>query len=98
MNPIYTITCIEDLATSGFSHTFGFQHSLDDAHDAIDKWGHEIEECRYSYIIVEEHYPSLHSNSINSWWYKWDDEQNKFVRCETPKKFLDPAIINFAMG
>lgn len=102
-SPIFLIVCIatdyEDRSPSLSikNRTFGFAHSLEDANNLIEKYGHEIQECYYDYLVVEEHLPAIHSNVISENWYVW--EEKKWVKIDKPKCFTEEGdIVNFGMG
>jgi hypothetical protein len=92
-NSIFLITCTcsgENFST----RTFGFEFSLEKAQGLISKYGHEIEESYYSYLVIEEFKPAIHSNAIKEWWYKWG--KKGWEPIDKPKEYEN--VCNWGMG
>lgn len=73
---------------------FGYFKLLTDAINAVEKNMGSMQECLYTYLVIEEMEQGVHPISTLELWYKWED--GKWVSCERPEEFL--GTINFSIG
>ena len=83
----------------GRTHTFGFFNKREDVDKAITKYGDDMYECLYTYIVVEHL-----KQGVRPWttqraeiWYKWQYKTRSFKLLKhKPKEFL--GSVGWSMG
>jgi hypothetical protein len=70
MNEIFTVTAV--VADGKFpSRCFGFYFDRDEALDAIRVNYADMEECYYTYIVLERQSDGIHAHATQMAWYEW---------------------------
>lgn len=62
--------------------TPGFRYSLEEAKEVVEENMCDIFEYCYKYAVIEELEPYLYPERKNVWWYKWDNEKEKYCPVE----------------
>lgn len=76
------------------TRTFGYYPKLILAEDAVRENHGGLNECLYSFIVIEEIKPGVHAEAIDWCWYRWKHPQ--WVTCTKPDEFKQ--ITNWALG
>ena len=79
---ITTIDVIEKENKAFTWRTPGFRYSLEEAKEVVEKNICDIFEYCYEYAVIEEFEPYLYPERKNVWWYKWDNEKEKYCPIE----------------
>ena len=79
---ITTIDVIEKENKAFTWRTPGFRYSLEEAKEVVEKNMCDIFEYCYEYAVIEELEPYLYPERKNVWWYKWDNEKEKYCPVE----------------
>lgn len=97
---IYTITSIP-LGPRQSPRCFGFYYFLPFAEQAVKENRGDMEECHYSYIVIEKIGAGIHAHATDIKWYKWTynkenfDDEPFWEQCERPKGEQFDGIVNF---
>ena len=82
---VFFITTIDvaDKENKTFTwRTPGFRYSLEDAKAVVKENMCDIFEYCYKYAVIEELEPYLYPERKNVWWYKWDNEEERYCPIE----------------
>jgi hypothetical protein len=72
MKEIFTVTAVTRQKDKNHSsRCFGFFFDRDSAIEAIKTNHGDMEECYYSYIVLERQYAGIHALATQMAWYKW---------------------------
>jgi len=79
----------------------GFYFSCETALKCVDEdWADFDEGCYYNYLVIEKLieglYPSISPDSDEQMWFKYERENDKWVRCEKPHSLRH--IVGFSIG
>lgn len=87
------------------SRTWGWYPKLSQAKEAAEKNVGEMCECGwYNYLVIEEFNAGIYALNMGPaadekvrWFYKWNEEQDKWVEMEEEPKFAK-GVVNYGMG
>ena len=79
------------------SRTFGFYEKYNEALTAVLENRCDMVECLYDYLVMEYIEEGIHPMVIHDFWFKWNDEQRKWVELEKrPEEYI--GITNWGLG
>ena len=85
------------------SSLVGFYRSLDKAKQCVEEdWADFDEAGYYNYVVIERNVEGLYNingfelDIQTEWWYKFDDDNNKWVVCEKPDWSV--GIVGWGLG
>lgn len=84
MKYIYTITtfdCRRD------QRTVGWFSKRQDAINVVKDNICDIWEFSYDWVVIEKIPESLYPIITKEWWYKWNHEEKRYLKCSKPKLF-----------
>lgn len=86
---IYTITTIgyDKDSCDMRSRCVGWFRDFFDADDAVRRNSCDINELNYyQYAVIEQNTEGIYgwTNSLASWWYHWDEENERYDVCDKP--------------
>ncbi|HBF77796.1 hypothetical protein [Clostridium tyrobutyricum] len=97
---IYTVTVFEDLDESyglkGRSRCFGYYNNFDLADKTVRTNATDINECTYTYAVIEKVSEGLVPCNKNRWFYKFDYEEREYYPIPEPKEL--EHYCNFGIG
>ena len=96
---IYTITSIP-INPRQSPRCFGFYYFLPFAERAVRENHCDMQECYYSYIVIEKIGTGIHAGATEVKWYRWvfageHNEPAYWEECERPKGEQFDGIVNF---
>lgn len=107
-HPIFTITVMTiewrtrskesneaDMMVCNETRCMGFYHTLAEALEAVEENRGSMNECLYSYLVIEEYGPGIQTLSESEHWFEWDWDKNYWFHCNKPKDFFTCC---YAMG
>ena len=98
---IYTITAIP-LGREQYPRCFGFYYFLPSAEQAVRENRGSMQECYYSYIVIEKIGKGIHAHATDIKWYRWvfpielfENQEPHWEECERPTGEQFDGIVNF---
>ena len=76
---IYTVSTFESFEKRFQPRTPGYYFNLEDAISCVTKNKGDIWEGIYDYAVIEEVRSGLYPSVYRKWWYKWDNEECKYI-------------------
>ena len=98
----YFITALEKINTSnGFPHfgasrCWGFYTNFKTADEMVRNNVTDLYETVYDYMVIEEYSEGISGYEFERWFYKWDNQTEKYVPIEEPEGLQHYA--SFAIG
>lgn len=72
------------------SRTVGFYNSFEKAEKAVENNYGDIYECGYyNYAVIENIEEGLYQYDFKGKWYRWNEDNDAFERCERPNRIED---------
>jgi hypothetical protein len=95
---IYTITALTKDGKD--QRVFGYFHSLTRALKAIEDNECNMEECYYTWIVLEKVRPGIHGQSEVMFWFRWIVKRRQWCLRLAPKWAVPDncTITNYSMG
>ena len=91
-NFIYVITAIHTVTDC---RSFGWFFKPESAKEAVEKNAMDMNEAGYyNHIVVEKYGPGIHCQSLEQWWYVW--QNGAFHSCEEPQ--WARQTVNWSLG
>ena len=83
---IYTITIIDKKIKS--IKTVGFFYNFSEAFNTMNDFCYELcDNVDHKYVVIEEVIPGIYLKPKDSFWYEWNNSQEKYIPIERPFKF-----------
>jgi hypothetical protein len=96
---IFTVTAI-DIHDRGFvrCRCFGYFHTDTEALVAVTDNSGDLQECKYTHIVIEKQHCGIHAEAVDLYWFEWIDyvlTGGEWVACDRPKVDDGATITNF---